>query len=205
MHLSGWGFSFLADDFASLWGAKWGRVFVRWDFVESQRGTYDFARMDELVDLYVGQHMRILGVLGEKMPAWAAKLGPEQNAAFRKYVEATVRRYRGKIEYWDIFNEVDNKYQHLLTEAFKNGDAARVENVDIGWLRAVLEGVRSADPEGKTVGCSTGSSGRFLPYHKRVFDAGLLKNLDIVALHPYMHVAPEFKDGAFTLWIKSRR
>jgi len=198
VHLSGWGFSFLADDLASLWGAKWGRVFVRWDFVEPQPGSYDFARMDELIDLYVGQHMRILGVLGEKMPAWAATPGPEQYAAFRKFVEATVRRYRGKIEYWDLFNEIDNKRYHLLAQAYKNGAAAGAENADLEWLRAIIAGVRSADPQARTVGCSTGSSGRFLPYHQRVFDAGLLKDLDIVALHPYMHVAPELKDGTFT-------
>ena len=197
VHLSGWGFSFLADDFANLWGAKWGRVFVRWDFVEPEPGKLDFARMDELVDLYAGQHMRILGVLGEKMPAWAATPGAEQDAALRRFVETTVRRYHDKIQYWDVFNEVDNKYHTLAADAYKKGDNVLAVTGDLNWLRDIAETVHRVDPQAKTVGWSTGSSGRFLAYDKRTFDAGLLEDLDVVALHPYMHVAPEFKDGPF--------
>ncbi|MGO9270196.1 MAG: endo-1,4-beta-xylanase [Terriglobia bacterium] len=195
VHLSGHGFAYLFDEFASLWGAKWARVFVNWPLVEAQQGQYDFSRMDQLVDDYRRQGMQVMGVLGEHFPDWVATPGPAQYAAFGKFAELAVRRYSGKIQYWDVFNEVDVKYYALLRKATASGNEAEVADADIEWLRAGLNAVHRVG--GKTVCCSTGTS-LWLPWDLRVFKAGFLEDIDVASLHPYMHeVPPEVKDGAY--------
>ena len=42
VHLSGGGYAAVFDHFADLWGAKWGRMFLRWPIVESSQGKLDF-------------------------------------------------------------------------------------------------------------------------------------------------------------------
>ncbi|PYU15308.1 MAG: hypothetical protein DMG29_07275, partial [Acidobacteria bacterium] len=77
VHISTSGFLWLADEYASLWGAKWGRVYVRWSIVERNQGEYDFSRIDAVVDAYRRQGMRVLCVLGETSPVWAGAPSPE--------------------------------------------------------------------------------------------------------------------------------
>ena len=213
VHISGAGYPVLGDEFASLWGAKWGRVFLRWDIVERQRGRYDFSRTDELMDIYSRQHMRILGVLGDLAPAWAGTPGtglpaasfvvplcsPSNctalSAAFCKFVDAAVRRYSDKIEYWDVHNEVDVKYAGALSYAIKRGAETEVTDADVGWLRNALEATHRAARNAVTVCCSTGTP-LWLAYDQRLFDKGLLRDIDAVSLHPYREsYPPELKYG----------
>jgi hypothetical protein len=196
LHLSEHGFAFLQDEFASLWGAKWARVFMDWPLIEPQQGQYDFSRMDQLVDGYKRQGMAVMGVLGETFPDWAATPGPVQYAALGKFAEATVRHYSDKIHYWDAFNEIDVKYYALLRKAIPAGTEAEVKDADMEWLRAILNGVIRGG--GKTVCCSTGTA-LWLPWDLRAFHAGFLReDINVVSLHPYMNeVPPEVKDGAY--------
>jgi hypothetical protein len=60
-----------------------------------------------------------------------------------------------------------------------------------------METIHRVDPTARTVCCSTGTS-RWLQYDKRLFDAGLLKDIDVLSLHPYRPGPPEPKQGAFT-------
>src|SRR5208283_2849748 len=61
-------------------------------------------------------------------------------------------------------------------------------------LKDGLQAVRQADPRAKTVCCSSQVSD-WLPYDKRLFDAGLLGAIDVVSLHAYPTWAPEQPDG----------
>jgi glycosyl hydrolase family 10 len=186
VHLSSEGYPFLQDEFASLWGAKWGRVFLRWPVVEPNKRNYDFSRADQLVEIYRRQNMRILGVLGEDAPKWAGGPGPALTSDWREFVGAVVEHFRNKVDHWDIFNEVDVKFAGGL-------DAAN-PGADLPVLEAGLNAIRAKDPASKTVCCSTGTVD-WLPYDRRLFNEGLLSAIDIVSLHPYQDTAPEEKEG----------
>jgi hypothetical protein len=188
MHSSTAGFLLPYDEFVSMWGAKWARLYLQWPVSEAQPGKYDFQRTDELIDAYRSQNMKVLAVLGERAPSWAGKPGPEYDAAWAKWVAATVSHLKGKVDAWDLFNEIDVKYYRDWYQA--DPDA------DLGVLRAGAAAVRAADPQAMIVCCSTGTY-NWLNYDDHIFGAGLLKQFDAVSLHPYMVGAPEDKDWVF--------
>jgi len=190
VHISSPGIPFLTDEAANIWGAKWARVFLRWEVIEFNPGQYDWRRIDELVDAYLAQNMEVMGVIGEKVPKWAGQSGPSLYDAFNKFAEAAVQHFRTKISHWDVYNEVDSKY--YTNTGFDRNDP----NADIDLLRREMQTVRRVSPSFKLICCSTGNSS-WLRYDRRLYDNGLLNLMDIVSLHPYQSGPPELKDGAF--------
>ena len=188
LHTSSPGFIYPTEYFVNLWGAKWDRVFLRWEVVERNQGQYDFSRADEIIDTLLRQNVRVLGVIGELPPSWAGPEGPQHYEDWQRFAEQAVRHYQGKIQYWDVFNEIDVKYISTL--------AAADSESDLKLIKSGIQSVHKIDPTAKAVCCSPGTVG-WLIYYKRLFDAGLLPMTDIVSLHPYESTAPEEKDGAF--------
>jgi hypothetical protein len=180
----------VTDEFASLWGAKWERLEFDWRTMERTPGQYDFSEFDELVNAILAQHMKILCVIGERTPEWAGFPGAAYDAAWAAFAAAAVRHFHGRIEYWDLFNEPNSKYRHWEKEQ-------HLHDPDLPLLKAGLRAVRDADPEAKIVCCSTQVSD-WLPYNKRLLDAGLLDKVDVISLHAYPTGPPEQKDGFLT-------
>ena len=97
-------------------GAKHGRLFSGWAKTEKQKGVYDFAWLDRPV-----REMAALGVkpwicLSYGNPIYGSdfRLGmkvrevtrnPEAFAAWLRYVEACVRRYKDVVDEWEVWNE----------------------------------------------------------------------------------------------------
>jgi hypothetical protein len=190
VHISSSGTDLLEDDFASLWGAKWARVFLRWELIEAQQGSYNWTMVDALLNSYLEQHFLILGVLGQVPPKWVT---PAQlPTTYTKFVKAAVEHFRGKISYWDVYNEIDVKFS--IGSGFdRNIDPQG----DIKVLRQEMEAIRQFDPALKKVCCSTGERS-WLQYDKRIFDAGLLNLIDIVSMHPYQTGPPEYSNNGMT-------
>ena len=191
VHVSYSGLPLLADDYANLWGAKWGRVFLRWEQIEAQPGKYDWSKIDRVVSSYLEQHMIILGVMGEIPPHWMTQPATEMPPAYDKFVQLSLAHFRGKIQYWDVYNEIDSKYRGGI--GFDKTDPQG----DIRVLRQEMQTMRGFDPSLKTVCCSPGASS-WLQYSRRLYDAGLLSLIDIVSLHPYQVGPPEESDNGFT-------
>ena len=97
-------------------GAKHGRLFSGWAKTEKQKGVYDFSWLDRPV-----REMAALGVkpwicLSYGNPIYGSdfRLGmkvrevtrnPEAFAAWIRYVEACVRRYKDVVDEWEVWNE----------------------------------------------------------------------------------------------------
>ena len=108
--LSAWpGFHFGAW---RLWDAH-----VAWADLEPARGRWDFARLDSCVELAQRNNVRVLLTLG-LTPRWASSrpdeksnygLGnqapPADTLDWSLYVDTLVKRYRGRIEAYEIWNE----------------------------------------------------------------------------------------------------
>jgi hypothetical protein len=103
-------------------GAKWVRIQSGWMRTEKQKGVYDFEWLDEVVDslineginpwmcicygnpLYDEEAKKYFGAVG--VPPGNA----ESKKAWVQYTEALVARYKGKIDYFEIWNEPDGKH-----------------------------------------------------------------------------------------------
>lgn len=188
VHLSGpW--PLIQDDFAGLWGAKWGRVFLRWPIIETSPGNFDFSRVDPIVTSYLAQHMRVLGVLGEDAPPWAMAGSDAYLATWKRFVAAAVAHFRGRISYWDEFNEPDAKFMSSLSS--------------FGWevQAAILKDgasiIHSMDSNAKVVCCSLSTVDR-IGFYRRMISAGALNPINIISIHPYRAFEPESRSGYFT-------
>lgn len=97
-------------------GVKWVRLLSGWAKTERTKGIYDFAWTDAQVDfclshgiqpwfcLCYGNPLYSSGKwLGMKLRELVAS--PEGYAAWLRYVEATVVRYRTRVRRWEIWNE----------------------------------------------------------------------------------------------------
>jgi hypothetical protein len=189
VHISTSGMPFLQDDFANLWGAKWARVFLRWEQIEAQQDTYDWSRIDYLIDLYRQQHMFILGVMGEVPPKWVVNPATQMPPAYERFVIAALEHFRGKIQYWDVYNEIDSKYYGGI-----GFDRQSDPQGDINVLRQEMENIHRFDSSLVRVCCSTGGTS-WLQYDKRLFDAGMLSLINAVSMHPYQAGPPENSDN----------
>lgn len=197
IHLSGHGYLRAQDEVSSLWGARWARVFIRWPLAEQQPGVLDFTRQDALIDTIRAQGMEILGVLGEGPPAWLQNGNGNYQAAWENYVRQTVTHFATKIHYWDVYNEVDVKYNGWLNGTGVYGPMPDGDpNGDLHLLSAAMDIIHAAGPSNRTVCCSTGTTWSLF-YDDRIFSAGLLPKIDHVSFHPYQAYAPEALDGVF--------
>ncbi len=103
-------------DYVGELGAKHGRLQSGWAKCEKQKGVYEFAWLDEGVYGLNEQGVKPWMCLCYGNPIYkstiqlGSTLGPivhseEAMAAWLKYVEATVLRYRDVINEWEIWNE----------------------------------------------------------------------------------------------------
>lgn len=103
-------------DYVGELGAKHGRLQSGWAKCEKQKGVYEFEWLDESVYGLNDQGVKPWVCLCYGNPAYGSTinlgsgLGPlvhseEGFAAWLKYVEATVTRYKAVVNEWEIWNE----------------------------------------------------------------------------------------------------
>ena len=188
IHLSTNGSLFLTDEGASLWGSKWARFFVDWAVVESKQGQYDWHYIDYVVNSYSAQHLSLLGVMGELPPAWMNDPATQMKPAYARFVSAALEHFKGRIDHWDVYNEIDSKF---YTDRGFRHEAQPTSDVDL--LRQELTQITRFSPGLVRICCAPGGSD-FLNYEKRLFDAGLLSMIDAVEMHVYQTGPPEKSD-----------
>lgn len=183
VHISESGYLRAADDFAYLWNAKWARVFIQWANVERTPGQFDFSAMDELLKSYQGQHIKVMLVLGESWPQWTGGTGPHFQQAWQEFVRKAVDRYKAEVAAWEPFNEIDSK-------ARRQHDP----NWDIDVLKSSITTIKQLDPN-KLIVCCSSSTGTELDYQERLMRNGVLRMVNVLAIHPYQRFAPENREG----------
>lgn len=135
----------------ALAGAKVVRTSPGWGQVQPKKGAWDYSLYDRMVNLYADSGMELQAGFG-LCTGWGkaadARLrdgGPDRLdngrsmpdlGLWRAYVRNTVSRYRGRIRYWEVWNEPD--LAHFAN--FGVEDYARL-------LAASREEAKKADPE----------------------------------------------------------
>lgn len=106
-------------DAAALCGAKIVRNTLEWQRLQPAPGSWNFTQMDFLVDRHLEAGIELQAFLGFT-PRWAvpaerrdasdwkawSRSAPDLDA-WRNYVRVMLERYRGRIRYWEVWNEPD--------------------------------------------------------------------------------------------------
>jgi hypothetical protein len=150
--------------------------------------TYYFDKCDKLVE--EGKGRQIIYCFGftprwaaknpDAKPTWAPGSGsrPKDLNDYRLFTEAVVKRYKGKIQFYEAWNE-------------PNGDESWDGTVEdmVQVTKILQETVRKHDPKAKVIGPSP----FMFPYYEKLMAAGVSKYCDILAYHIYEEYTPEEK------------
>jgi len=114
-------------------GATWVRMDFIWADIEPSAGAFQFDKYDPIVEILLKRGIKILGVLNynsaSNVLAGRWNYAPDDFKAFAKYAAALAGHYKGKVSYWEVWNEPDSPtywqpqdhlkgYCELLKEAY---------------------------------------------------------------------------------------
>ena len=152
-------------------GLHWARNEITWAMIERERGIYDFTETDRVVKLLRDSGYEILGMLCYRNRHYPDD-GAEMREGFARYAEATARRYRGRVDHWEIWNEPN------LRDYWQGSMEEYAE-----LLRLAAAAVRRGNPEARiSIG---GTSGIDVPYITALLTLGAADWVDAIAVHPY--------------------
>lgn len=145
-----------------------------WSDVEPREGTWDWTQIDAQLTYLASEHMECWGLLYAGVD-WNTKDRPggfpsNNLAAWKTYVFEMVKHARGRIRYWEVWNEPPN--------GTNNAPPA-----DYGKLMAATyEAAKAADPQ-----CRVGMAAQSvnLNYLEQAIKAGARDHFDYITLHPY--------------------
>lgn len=166
-----------------LWDAN-----VGWPQLEPERGRWDFKRLDRYLALAKMRDVEVTLPLG-LTPTWASAR-PEEKSGYRpgnaaepvdledwkNYVRVVAERYKGRIRYYEIWNEPSDKL-------YFTGDLTIL-------IRLVKEAyliIKSVDPQAKVVSPGLAGGGRHLEYLDAFLAGGGKQYVDIVGHHFYVY------------------
>ncbi len=178
-------------------GVKWARIQSGWARTEKEPGVYDFTWLDDIVDNLLSRGMIPWIVLCYGNPIYSpfaekyfGSVGcppittREEMDAWLRYVEATVTHFRGRIPYYEIWNEPDGKYSwkhpHGEDEPEPGPNATEYGNFAI----ETADAIHRADPAAKAIGMVV-CSFKKLAYINEALATGLADHIDAVSYHAY--------------------
>jgi polysaccharide biosynthesis protein PslG len=181
-------------DLMAAMNVTWVRIDLDWSAVESERGQFDWAYPDKIVDEAKAHRMKVLGVL-TYTPAWArsstisdpttaSHSRPDRSSDYARFARAAAERYAPRgVGTWEIWNEPNSsKFWPPRPDANEYGELFRV----------AAAAIRSADPDatllvGGLAPKYTGPDGGISPtdYLEQLYGNGTAQLADGIAVHPY--------------------
>lgn len=172
-------------------------AYVSWLDLEPTKGGWDFRRMDRYVEQARTNGVDVVLTLG-KTPAWASArpaercngcaAEPASTADWENYVRTLVRRYKGRIKYYEVWNEprfheMEGRLPDGSVGYFSGSVAALVELAKVA--KAVLA---EEDSEAKLISPSFVSGDLGIRRLKLFLSAGGGKYMDVLGFHFYADV-----------------
>jgi hypothetical protein len=171
-------------------GAKWARVQTGWSRCETERGVYDFAWLDEIVDSLTAAGVQTMFsvTFGNKLYMPDA---PHESAvgyspiyydgaapAWTAFVRALAAHYRDRVSQWEVWNEPN------IPQFWQPGKVSAADYAEL--VRITAQPVRAKIPDATIVGGATSLvDPAFLVQALR---AGLADSIDAFSFHPYQMV-----------------
>lgn len=93
---------------------------LKWSYVHPGKNRYDFSKADTIIEFAVKNGMKVRGhtlVWHRSIPEWLVSCADTENATvhfsredleniLKKHIKTIVTRYKQKIQYWDVLNEI---------------------------------------------------------------------------------------------------
>ena len=179
-------------------GALGAGTLVRWIYIERSKGVYDWSLLDAWV-MTAQQHGVSFHYTNDGVPAWAVadrstcapssidsvldcNAPPMNIQDWDDFVTALVTRYKGKITYYELWNEPDNQY--WLAGAKSHTKPGAMKTSDMVMLtKHAHDIIRRIDPNAKIISPSFHGSGEW--FMDQYYAAGGVTDVDIVSIHGY--------------------
>ncbi|MBN9388024.1 MAG: hypothetical protein J0I20_08245 [Chloroflexi bacterium] len=163
-------------------GVGWTREEIGWNRVEPKPGQWNFGFADKAVNAALSRNIQVLGLLEYNVSrdgAGNASISysmPDLNA-WANYVRQTVSHFKGKVNYWQIWNEPqDPRY-------FASADPGQYAQL----LAVSYDTIKSIDPNIKVLCAGFVPVGNGLDWMDAMIAAGGRDKFDILAIHPYVN------------------
>ncbi len=158
-------------------GVGFVRVDFYWQDIEPARGDFRFGRYDAIVDTLRSRGINVLGILHYSAD-WASSCGawncaPRDNADFTSYATAVMTRYKGKVGYWEVWNEPDSRIYWEPQDGLQRY---------VTLLKDVYIAAKRVDPGIKIL---NGGLAGGLAAVNRLYDAGAGGYFDIMNIHVF--------------------
>jgi hypothetical protein len=174
------------DKVAQL-GIKWIRIQSGWQRTEKTKGIYDFDWIDKIVNNLLERGLKpwICLCYGNGLYTEAARKefgavgcppihSAEEKLAWNNYVRETAAHFKGRVEYYEVWNEPDGKW------CWKHG----VSGIEYGnFVIDTAKSLRSGDATAKVIGGSIYS--RELKFLNTAFKTGMGEHIDAITFHEY--------------------
>ena len=151
-----------------------------WEFAEPSRGVYDWTNIDSWVATAQAHGVDVLYTFG-RTPAWASAAGtpdtpPADLTAWDEFVTALVTRYKGRIKFYEGWNEPN-------APNFYNGTTAQL----VALQQHAYNIIHQLDPAAMvlTPPPATGATPTVPQFLNQFFAAGGGAYADIVSFHAY--------------------
>ncbi len=167
-------------------GVKWARLQSGWQRTEREKGVYNFDWLDKIVDkmIAMGVEPWLCLCYGNDLYSPAAKtvygavgIPPihteEEKTAWANYVKATVQHFKGRIHYYEVWNEPDGEW------CWKHGPDP-IEVAEFNKATAIV--CKETDPTCEVIGLSLCYK---LAFAAEFAKTGVLDYLDGIAYHAY--------------------
>ena len=158
-------------------GVKWSREEFLWHRIEPEKGRFDWAYYDQVVETAQRHGISIYGLI-DYWSEWTQSYTEEGIEDYCRYVEALVTHYQDRIKHWEIWNEPNIFFWSGPKELYPK------------LLDRAYETIKAVDPDAVVFGCST--AGIDSAFIQRTMDAGA--RFDGLTIHPYRG---ELNDAGF--------
>jgi len=153
----------------------WVRMDFLWSDIEPKENQFDFAKYDAIVDILNSRGIHILGILNYSAD-WASSCGkwnckPKDNKLFVDYAVEVIKRYKGKVKYWEVWNEPDSVTYWKEQDGLKSYSEL---------LKSVYLAAKKANPDCKIL---NGGIANGLGSINHLYENGAKDYFDILNIH----------------------
>ncbi|HNX82051.1 MAG TPA: beta-galactosidase [Candidatus Omnitrophota bacterium] len=164
-------------------GVSWVRMDFLWEDIEPVQGQIDYSKYDRIVDLATSYGIHILGIMSYSAswagPSWNSP--PDKDETFVAFTAGVIDRYKGKVTYWEIWNEPDDATYFTPQDAM-------VRYTEL--LKKVYTRAKAVNPECRILNGGLSKNAVFAL--KNIYKNGGKGYFDILAIHPFSNPLNEY-------------
>jgi hypothetical protein len=164
-------------------GIKWGRQDFTWRKIEKTQGQYDFEPYDRLVEACRARGIMLIGDLAYQ-PVFHDPRTPEGVEAYASLARAAAKRYAGRVDHWQIWNEPNG--------GFWKGSPDQYAKL----LAASGKAIHEANPSAKVLGLNMAFCD--VIWAEKILNQIPYDCFDVACFHPYR--PPSAPEEKFDWW-----